>query len=82
MKRYMSLLVRQGQGETDIYIISCEQGKEEKTKLETVAEGEREEFKGKERVMERGEEDNCRKGGLLVCHYPQTRGSQTKAVSK
>lgn len=34
-------------------------------------------------MMERREEeDNCRKGGLLVCHYPQSRGSQTKAVDK
>lgn len=33
-------------------------------------------------MMEKREEDNCRKGGLLVRHYPQSRGSQTKAVAK
>lgn len=42
----------------------------------------KEELKESERMMERRGEDNCRKGGLLVRHYPQSRDSQTKAVDK
>lgn len=44
-------------------------------------EREREELREREFDGE-GEEDNCRKGGLLVCHYPRSRGSHTKAVDK
>lgn len=42
----------------------------------------KEDLKERERMMEKGEEDNCRKGGLLVRHYPQSGGSQTKAMDK
>lgn len=55
-------------------------GKKESTKQSGDWEGRR--IIKRQRMIELWEEGNCRKGWLLVRHYPQSGGSQTKATDK